>query len=351
MKKYMKLVGNVVSALSILFVLSVFARTDFQFQAVLDWKKFLLACMCGIVIKVVTVFLSGSAWVTWLSFFASRRCNRKEALRVYAKANIGKYMPGNVMHYVERNLFAQKLGVSQKRVAASSVCEVATLVLTALLLGGAFAFPMVKNMVAGQAVFKKGMLICCIAIGSLFLIVAALVFFKQDMCRQMARKWKDKWLRFICQKNTSSGSEEGTGSGSEEGIGSRSEESIGRGNGGSWHKPFAQTLLCSMLLYAVVLAGLGIIFVLLYWYQEGQPSVGQAVHMVACYMVAWAVGFVVPGAPGGIGVRELMLIALLKSSIGRETVATLGVWHRLITVVGDLAAYMVALCFGKSEGD
>lgn len=321
----MKLVGNVVSALSILFVLSVFVRTDFQFQAVSDWKKFLSACMCGVVIKAVTVFLSGSAWAAWLSFFAYKRCNRKEALRVYAKANIGKYLPGNVMHYVERNLFAQKLGVSQKRVAASSICEVATLVLTALLLGGVFAFPMVKNMVASQDVLKKGVFLCCIAIGSLFLLVAAFVFFKREMCRQAARRWQDKWLQFICRPDI--------------------------GSGERWHRPFARTLLCSMLLYAVVLAGLGLIFVLLYWYREGRPSVGQAVHMVACYMVAWAVGFVVPGAPGGIGVRELMLIALLKSSMGREAVATLGVWHRLITVIGDLAAYTAALCFGKGEDD
>lgn len=293
MKKYMKLVGNVVSALSILFVLSVFVRTDFRFQAVLDWKKFLFVCIWGIVIKTVTVFLSGSAWAAWLSFFASKRCSKKEALRVYAKANIGKYLPGNVMHYVERNLFAQKLEVPQKRVAASSICEVATLVLTAFLLGMMFAFPMIKNAVANQAVLKVGVFICCFVVGSLVLIAIVLVILKPEVRR------------------------------------------------------FARTLLCCMLLYAAVLIGLGFIFVLLYWYQEGPTAPGQAVAMISCYMAAWAVGFVVPGAPGGIGVRELALVALLKGFMGRDVIVMLGVWHRLITVIGDLAAYVAALLLGR----
>lgn len=311
MKKYMKLVGNVVSALSILFVLSVFVRTDFHFSKVLNWKKFLLACILGIGIKTVTVFLSGSAWAAWLSFFASKRCSRKEALRVYAKANLGKYMPGNVMHYVERNLFAGKLAMSQKKVAASSICEVATLVFTAFLMGIVFAYPAIKNVVAGQAVLEKGLILGCVVVGILILAVAVFVLFNRNKCGQ------DR--PFVWKKC---------------------------GN----CKLFVWTLLRCMLLYVAVLTGLGIIFVLLYCYQGGQPSLGQAFSMIASYTAAWVVGFVVPGAPGGIGVRELALITLLENSIGRDVVVTLGVWHRLITVIGDLMAYVVAIWIGKSRG-
>ena len=311
MKKYMKLVGNVVSALSILFVLYVLVRTDFHFSNVFSWRNFLLACFFGIVIKTVTVFLSGSAWAAWLSFFASKRCSRKEALRVYAKANLGKYMPGNVMHYVERNLFAGKLAMSQKKVAASSICEVATLVFTAFLMGIVFACPAIKNVVARQAVLKKGLMFGCVVVGILILAVMVFVSFNRN---KYGQERPFVWEK--CEKC----------------------------------KPFVQTMLRCMLLYVAVLTGLGIIFVLLYCYQGGQLSLGQAFSMIASYTAAWAVGFVVPGAPGGIGVRELALITLLENSIGTDVVVTLGVWHRLITVIGDLTAYVVAIWIGKSRG-
>lgn len=309
MKKYMKLVGNVVSALSILFVLSVFVRTDFHFSNVINWKNFLLACMFGIGIKTVTVFLSGSAWAEWLSFFASKRCNRKEALRVYAKANLGKYVPGNVMHYVERNLFAGKLAIPQKKVALSSICEVVTLVFTAFLIGILFVNPAIKNAKASQAVLKKGLFFGCVTVGVLILAAVVFAFLYWKKC--------GFYGLFTLKKCGQC-------------------------------RPFVWTMLRCMLLYAAVLTGLGIIFVLLYDYQGGQLSLGQAFSMIASYTVAWVVGFVVPGAPGGIGVRELTLIALLENSIGTDVVVTLGVWHRLITVIGDLTAYVVAIWIGKS---
>ena len=106
LKKCLKLAGNAVCALSVLFVLSTLWRTDFDFGQVENWRMFFTVCAAGIVLKAATVFLSAGAWCLWLEFFSGRRLERRDALHVYAKANIGKYLPGNVMHYVERSLFA-----------------------------------------------------------------------------------------------------------------------------------------------------------------------------------------------------------------------------------------------------
>ena len=304
MKKYMKPVGNAISALSILFVLSVFVRTDFQFSFVSDWKGFLIACLLGVGIKTATVFLSANAWAEWLSFFAEKKCSRREALRVYAKANIGKYMPGNVMHYIERNLFAKKLAVSQKKVAAYN----ATLVLTAFLLGVLFAYPAIREAFSESAAIKNALFFAPIAFGILFFVAALFCFFNRKKCARAVKAHLKVGIS----------------------------------------KRFVRTLLFRMALYAAVLTGLGFIFVELYVYQGGEPSFMQSVSMIASYMAAWAVGFVVPGAPGGIGVRELALFALLKNTMGEHTVVTLGVWHRLITVIGDMAAYVVAAGMRKS---
>ena len=63
--------------------------------------------------------------------------------------------------------------------------------------------------------------------------------------------------------------------------------------------------------------------------------------IISGYIIAWVLGFIVPGAPGGIGVRELVITLLLGSVVGESMVVTLSVTHRLITIIGDFMAYLV----------
>lgn len=308
-KKYMKLMGNAVSVLSILFVISALLRTDFSMITVRNWYLFFAACMAGVLIKTATVFLSGRAWCVWLEFFSGRRCDRREAVCVYAKANIGKYLPGNVMHYVERNLFAGKLELSQKQIAAASMVEVCSLVLAAFLMGVLLAFSQMRA--AAQLVLAKFALsdkqLVLLAAG-ICVFLAASVF----LCFCFRRK-----LAAFLKEITAKGGK------------------------------FGKTFLHCFLIYMTVLMLLGIILVLLYGYMAGWPSFGQAVSMTAAYIIAWVLGFVVPGAPGGIGVRELALTLLLTPLTGAQLVAALSVLHRLITVLGDFTAYAFRNYFTK----
>lgn len=325
MKKFIGYMGNAVCALSILFVASALLRIDFDFGQITDWRMFLAVCAAGTVLKTGTVYLSGSAWCFWLEFFARKRCDRKEALHVYAKANIGKYLPGNVMHYAGRNLFAGKLELSQKQIAAASLCEVMSLVLAAFLMGTLLAFSKMRQALAavkyqirdlsgnvqpdrflGMAVFF------CIAAGTVLLVTVAAVM---TVRRGRAGKGSVFEKRYSVRR-------------------------------------FLKTFLASFVIYAAVLAILGMILVFLYWYWTGRPSADQALAMTAAYIIAWVLGFVVPGAPGGIGVREMALTLLLSPVMGTDTVAVLSVLHRMITVAGDFGAYLLRgnLLHGNEKG-
>lgn len=65
--------------------------------------------------------------------------------------------------------------------------------------------------------------------------------------------------------------------------------------------------------------------------------------MVSAYIISWVLGFVVPGAPGGIGVREFVLTLLLGKTVGAELILTLSIMHRLTTIIGDFMAYLILL--------
>jgi hypothetical protein len=58
---------------------------------------------------------------------------------------------------------------------------------------------------------------------------------------------------------------------------------------------------------------------------------------VFCF--SWAVGFLTPGAPSGIGVREAVIVLLLGGISGAAQAAMIALLLRLTTVLGDLGFF------------
>lgn len=307
LKKYVKIVGNIVSVLSIVFIIKAMWTLGFDFHSITNWPAFIGVVIVSVIIKTVSVYVSGSAWYGWLAFFSGVRDKYKEGVLVYAKANIGKYLPGNVMHYVERNLFADKLGISQKKLAASSLFEVLSLVGSALLIAAFVSFGQLKS--ALYEIFGDGYAV--IIFGAMAAILVCVVLF----CVLLRKK-----LKKVLEDYT--------------------------------FADFLKSLVCNMLLYGLSLVMLGVVMVILYCYMGGSFEFKRAQLIISGYIIAWVLGFIVPGAPGGIGVRELLVTLLLGNVVGQEMVVTLSVTHRLITVIGDFLAYLVMIIIRRmSSGE
>lgn len=303
-KKGIKILGKLVSLLSIVFIVRAVYVLGFDFSAVENWGIFLTVTLLCAIAKCITVYMSGNVWYGWLSFFSGKTNQRKETLCVYAKANIGKYLPGNVMHYVERNLFANKMGISQKKLAVSTVMEVFSLVTVAVVIAVVFSFRQLEQALShilGENYLE--IVLCVLAAGILVIAAAAFLFRKK--------------LQVILQ--------------------------------GYRMVDFVKTFLKNMVWYAVVLGTLGVIMVVLYCYMGGAFTMESAQLIISGYIIAWVLGFIVPGAPGGIGVRELVITLLLSSVVGEGLVVTLSVTHRLITIVGDFMAYLVMMIIRGRE--
>lgn len=54
------------------------------------------------------------------------------------------------------------------------------------------------------------------------------------------------------------------------------------------------------------------------------------------YILAWLAGFLIPGTPAGLGIRELVLLLLLGSRIMEADLLLAIVLHRAVTIVGDV---------------
>jgi uncharacterized membrane protein YbhN (UPF0104 family) len=59
---------------------------------------------------------------------------------------------------------------------------------------------------------------------------------------------------------------------------------------------------------------------------------------LAGFSLAWAVGLLVPGAPGGLGVFEAALLLRLGGAIPEAPLLAIALSYRLVTTVTDLLA-------------
>lgn len=304
MKKLINIIGKIITVLSVLFIAAAIYRLGFDFTAVKNIPQFILMIFIGGIIICITVFLLGMAWGEWLNFFSKKKNSMRSIVCVYAKANIGKYLPGNVMHYVERNMFAGELGISQKKIALSSILEIAGQTGIAVVIAFCFSQNQLRQALVdlGAEAYIK------------YLMAAA--FILPVVLLGLVIGFRKK-IKKILEGYTFSG--------------------------------FLLTLLKSVILYAIVLIAGGVILVALFVYMGGQPDFQVALQMVSAYIISWVLGFVVPGAPGGIGVREFVLTLLLGKVVGTELILTLSIMHRLTTIIGDFMAYLIRLVIKENR--
>jgi hypothetical protein len=68
----------------------------------------------------------------------------------------------------------------------------------------------------------------------------------------------------------------------------------------------------------------------------------------SAYIIAWLAGAITPGAPAGIGIREVVMFALLQSLVAGSDLLVAIVLNRAITAGGDTLFYFFALALDKT---
>lgn len=291
-----KAFGKVLSLVSIGFIIFSIFKLGLDFSFVNNLPLFITVVICGVIIKLLSLWLSATSWTTWLAFLSKQTFNKNSARNVFIRANIGKYVPGNVMHFVQRNLFASDMGIGQMQLAMASIIEIASYVFVA------FAIALITESNELAAVFQSYFftrmpVLCFFVICGFILFIGLIVFFRKKITFFLANyKFHD----------------------------------------------FVKTLVIVMLLQIFILTMLGFVLVLLVLYAQGKTSLHIIETVLSTYILSWVLGYIVPGASGGIGIREMSLLLLLGPILGNSLVLSLSIVHRLITIVGDFLGYLIA---------
>ena len=69
--------------------------------------------------------------------------------------------------------------------------------------------------------------------------------------------------------------------------------------------------------------------------------------MAGVYACAWIIGTVTPGAPGGLGVREAILVLLLAPYCGEGVAVAAALFLRIATTLADLLSFLIGLVWRR----
>lgn len=232
----------------------------------------------------LTVALVSAWW--WLCHLYAQRPPWLTAYTVWARSQIAKYLPGNVFHYVSRQMLGRRAGLSHATLVGSAILETVSLVFAASLL----ALHRLASGRWGPALLPLG------------IALTALIFWPAV----------DRLIRRHMLRETRSS------------LPAR----------GPLH--LSTFLGPTVLLHALFLLGTGgILLGLLRAGWDHAGSLDPRAVMTA-YAAAWLAGTLMPGAPAGIGVREMVLTLELEPALGSTEAAALALALRLVTTVGDL---------------
>ncbi|MEP5730540.1 MAG: lysylphosphatidylglycerol synthase domain-containing protein [Sulfitobacter sp.] len=208
-------------------------------------------------------------------------------------SQIGKYTPGNVAHLFGRLMLAKKDGVNAGIVAASMVMEVA--------------------------------ITLAVGLGTAVLLLVAL----PDALPNLTARYPELATRLVPVSAGVLGAI---------GIGVGAIFLKSRLNAIDVARPSTAALMRPVALH---LASFGILGVSLWATAQAiAPATAPGiVTSTLIFAVAWAVGFVVPGAPGGIGVRDSIIVLGLAVSVGEGSGLAIAILHRGVSVLGDVTTF------------
>jgi len=79
----------------------------------------------------------------------------------------------------------------------------------------------------------------------------------------------------------------------------------------------------------------------------GQPlEFNQMFTVVGLFLLSWLVGFLTPGAPSGIGIREIVMLMFMGGILYEDILLAAMLMHRIVAASGDIAAYGAAIAYG-----
>lgn len=249
--------------------------------------------MCSISYGV-TQFLLSMAWRRLLSWCGHKDISQVSCNAIYGRSQIAKYIPGNVFHFAGRHMLGNQAGINHVILTGAAIYEVLGL----LTMSGAIA-------VGGMVLFGfENGYIPLYQIASVVVIAILLSLVVIVVTPYIAKK-----RGIALTKHT------------------------------IWESIRSLWMIYYLYLLFFLFAGL---FMVIIVSNIVNLDFQIAAKTLTIFSIAWIAGFIVPGAPGGVGVREAVIVFFLAPIIGEAQALTAAIALRFVTLFGDIFFFFVS---------
>lgn len=294
-------ISYVIVGVAALYFLRELHRRTADIPPIAWGPQAITALLFGILAVAATALLIGAIWHLLLRDQA-QPLPLSKAIQIVAISQIGKYLPGNVGHFAGRAVLAREAGVPIGITASTLLIETAwTLAIGAGFSAMAFVFYL--DNATNSQLGSLGVLE--FAGASLFLL--ALPWAGIQLVNRLAP---------------------------------RISRRLGGGQLVLPPKGITALIVSVLMVICFLLLGASLKLQAEWFFQLQEVP---WLPLTCLFTAAWLVGYVVPGAPGGLGVREAMMVVLLSPLVGPGVAVGLGVSMRLVSVAGDGLAFLIGV--------
>lgn len=301
LKTVITVLGRILAVFSIVFVIYSLYKID------IDWSQFthpyvIFLYILGLSLLVVLYsYINAFIWKLYLDFFSGVHNPTYEVFIIYLKSNIAKYLPGNVIQYVGRNVLGKKLAIGQKSIAMATVAELISLVCGNIIFALVMSLQNTKSVVGRlwtEYDLRKSVSVITI-LGIVIVVICICFLLKSGFVRKM-------------QDNIT----------------------------GDKIKKVVRLFCIVFILYSIVFVVSALILFGIFYILNAE--IGFA-NVASANALSWLAGYIVPGAPGGIGIREVVLVWLLEAECLPEIVILAAVLLRVCVILGDFLSFLGAV--------
>jgi hypothetical protein len=284
--------GHLLSVASLAYVFWIVAAELGGVRTDLAATELLARGALASLIYVAAATLLGVAWYFLLRLGGAGVVSLRTAWHMHGLSQLAKYLPGNVFHLAGRHHLGRQAGAGHRALLVATALEAASLLAVASLL---------------VILFARGTLVDLPPLGRVdgrwlaaVLLASVLAAMAWRLRRQGWRAARDAAAAWAC-----------------------------------------------LASFFVLVGAAGVLLL-----SEIVPSTswGWFPAFVGAYALAWSLGFLVPGAPGGLGVREAVLVGLLGPSAGLGELALFALLFRVVSMVGDVGYFALAALLRPGRG-
>lgn len=297
MKKWFKWVGiTIVAACCALYTRQVFLLFSNNSMDLAS-ATHLFPASIG---SYMAAYLAAAMGWQMLLMVVETKANPLLSVGIFTTSQFAKYLPGNIGHHAGRVFLSTKYGYSGSKVVLTMAVELAMVVSAMLLL----SLPVLGQWSERFSLASRGAWFAAVLVVLLAALAVALLFFRKRGSPPLFASISESLRQVRAEKL-------------------RSAACV-----------FVAFLLINLQILLTVLS-LGLL-------DAGSQlfTIENLSKSVAVFSAAWLVGFLVPGAPAGIGIREMVLTEGLAPLVGRDQAILLAMLFRILTIMADLLAFM-----------